>query len=175
MTRWTVLKQGAFVLVLGVACAHLPALPTGTEPPVLLFETPRYDGHGVSGRVLVGARGPMVVDRRLIEGVSVAVDRVTDCAMGTVFPTLVADVLPEPATRDDLLVLNDGEWFGREVSFPVFMEPFSPPEGPACIEFTLSFHPPVLEGSAPPPPVTLQVKVERDMGSDAGPSVDAGG
>jgi hypothetical protein len=175
MTRWTILRWSASVLLLGAACAHLPMLPVGTAPPVLLFEALRYDGHDVSGRVLIGARGPTVVDRRLIEGVSVVVDRVTDCATGTVFPTLVADVLPEPATRDDLLALKDGEWFGREVSFPVFMEPFAPPEGPDCIEFTLSLHPPVMDGTPHPPPITLQVKAERAPRPDAGPSLDGGG
>ncbi|MCY1036911.1 hypothetical protein OV207_36075 [Corallococcus sp. BB11-1] len=158
------------MLLLASACARLQKPPPPAQPPLLAFEHVRYDGHTVSGRALIGAQGPTTVDRRLIENVSLGIDRVTDCATGAAFPTLVADFLPEPATRDDLVTLTEGEWFGRDVSFVVFAEPFTPPEGPACIELTLSLQ---LAGAQP---VTLSLKAERAanaQGNDL-PRLDGG-
>ncbi|RKH09166.1 hypothetical protein D7X74_30080 [Corallococcus sp. CA047B] len=167
MKPWTLMIRGAGVLLLGSACARLQKPPPPSQPPLLAFEHVLYDGHTVSGRALVGARAPTTVDRRLIENVSLSVDRVTDCATGAAFPPLVADFLPEPPTRDDLVTLNEGEWFGRDVSFVVFAEPFTPPEGPACIELSLSLQ---MTGSQP---VTLRLKAERAaeaQGKDGGAS-----
>ncbi|RYZ35620.1 MAG: hypothetical protein EOO71_34815 [Myxococcaceae bacterium] len=155
MKPWTVLMRGAGMLLLVSACARLQKPSPPSTPPLLAFEHVRYDGHTVSGRVLIGARVPTTVDRRLIENVALGVDHVTDCATGAAFPTLVADSLPEPATRDDVVTLNQGEWFGRDVSFVVFAEPFTPPEGPACIELALSLQ---LTGAQP---VALRFKAER--------------
>ncbi|MCY1040327.1 hypothetical protein OV208_03255 [Corallococcus sp. bb12-1] len=155
MKAWTLMVSGTSVLLLASSCARFQKPLPPSEPPLLALEHVLYDGHTVSGRALIGARSPTTLDRRLIENVSLGVDRITDCKTGAAFPTLVADVLPEPATRDDLVTLTQGEWFGRDVSFVVFAEPFTPPEGPACIELTLSLQ---MAGSRP---VSLRLKAER--------------
>ncbi|RKG95547.1 hypothetical protein D7V97_37010, partial [Corallococcus sp. CA053C] len=110
--------------------------------PLLEFQSPRYDGTALSGRILVGAEaGPLTLDRRLIENTSLEVAAVLDCATAQPVEFLVADRFPPPAREEDLLKLEPGYWFGAEVEFPLFDERLNGRRGPDCIDLTLTFHP----------------------------------
>jgi hypothetical protein len=125
----------------------------------LIFEDIHYDGHSLTGRLLIGARAPTVLDRRLIEDTSIGIALMTECETGETLPTLVTDVLPEPPQDNDLLTLDAGEWFGKEVHFLVFTDPFTPPTGPECIDFEIFFTP---ESEPIAPTATVQGRARRE-------------
>ncbi len=142
------------------ACVRIHAPPPPpSQPPLLIFQDVHYDGRYVTGRLLVGARAPTVLDRRMIENTSIGISLITDCETGEKLPTLFADTFPTPPRENDLLVLKAGEWFGKEVAFLVFTDPFTPPTGPECIDFQIFFTP---ESEPVAPTATVQARARRE-------------
>lgn len=123
--------------VLGSACIRLQPRPALTEPPRLAFKEARYDGRTLSGLLLVEARAPTVMDRRLVEDIAVGLASVRDGETGQSISPWIADTLLPEASGDDLITLRPGEWFGREVSFLVFADARGSAGGPSCIDFEL--------------------------------------
>lgn len=172
MVRELLATGGLLLGVLGTACAGIRAAPTvPAEPPSLQFEHVRYDGHSLSGLVLIGARAPFVLDRRLAAYVNVGISNLRDCSTGQQLPSLAADFGQPAMQGHDLLPLGAGEWFGRELHFILFTDPFDPPVGPACIDFELSFSIPGAQG----PVATLQGRVSQADADPASPEIPAEG
>ncbi|RYZ36296.1 MAG: hypothetical protein EOO71_32325 [Myxococcaceae bacterium] len=128
------------------ACATVQ--PPSTEPAPcpkheaasarVEFQEPGFDGQSLSGRLLLGAvDGSLCVDRRLIESFTLNVERVLDCATGQPLGFLIVDVRAPPRRAEDVLLLEPGQWYGRNVSVPLF-SPSGP--GPGCIDVELSVH-----------------------------------
>jgi hypothetical protein len=123
--------------------------PMPTDPPDaggaasvrLEFEAVQYDGQDLSGRFLVGAvGGRLLLDRRLVENVSLVVRSVADCATGQEVEFLAFDFFPSPPSDQKLMILNDGFWYGADVRFPLFDPKLNGKTGPDCIDVVLSFH-----------------------------------
>ncbi|RYZ16116.1 MAG: hypothetical protein EOO70_05255 [Myxococcaceae bacterium] len=130
---------------------------TAIARPLMELQSPRYDGNGLSGRVLVGSEeGALILDRRFVESSTLDIVAVLDCATAQPLEFLVADRFPPPSREEDLLQLAPGYWFGAEVDFPLFDEQLNGKPGPDCIDVTLTFHP-----KPPTPAVTITARVLR--------------
>lgn len=119
-------------------------LVCGPEEPVraeLAMQETQYDGHTVSGRLLIGAvAGRLCLDKRLITNVSVNVDSVRDCATGLPATFIHADSFPRPPREEELVALSPGYWYGRQVNLRLF-SPLMGQRGPDCVEVRLSVFP----------------------------------
>ncbi|GMU04382.1 hypothetical protein [Corallococcus caeni] len=105
------------------------------------FQNPGFDGHTLTGRLLLGtASGSLCLDRRLIESHTLTVERVLDCASGQPLAFLVVDVRTPPLREEDLLLLGPGQWYGRQVSVPLFPQAAAGQPGPECVDVELSVH-----------------------------------
>lgn len=105
------------------------------------FQHASFDGQTLSGRLLLGtSSGSLCLDRRLIESHSLTVERVLDCANGQPLPFLVVDVRTSPRREEDILLLGSGQWYGRDVSVPLFPQSATGQPGPECVDVELSIH-----------------------------------
>ncbi|MBZ4375191.1 hypothetical protein NR800_34190 [Corallococcus interemptor] len=105
------------------------------------FQHAGFDGQTLSGRLLLGtSSGSLCLDRRLIESHTLTVERVLDCASGQPLPLLDVDVRTPPRREEDLLLLKPGQWYGRDVSVPLFPQSATGQPGPACVDVELSVH-----------------------------------
>lgn len=119
--------------------ATCPAHETATTR--VEFQHTGFDGQTLSGRLLLGTlSGSLCLDRRLIESHTLTVERVLDCASGQPLPFLVVDVRTPPRREEDILLLGPGQWYGRDVSIPLFPQPASGQPGPGCVDVELSVH-----------------------------------
>ena len=130
-------------------CASLPtwwpfAPPAQPPPPGrarLEFLDSRYDGLSLSGRFLVGAtEGPVRLDKRLIENLSVNVKSVATCGTSEPLGFFITDSFAPPPKPEDLLVVTPGHWYGVDFDYPLFDERKANPPKPDCIEVTLSLN-----------------------------------
>ena len=129
--------QALLAALVGSACLNPQPRPSLTEPPRLAFQNVQYDGRTLSGLLLVEAQSPTVMDRRLVEDVSVGLASVLDSETRESLSPWVSDGAMLEASGDDLITLRPGEWFGRNVSFFVFADPDGATAGPRCIDFEL--------------------------------------
>lgn len=153
MSRLSVATAALFLMT---ACAGLPFFQKsprrldaeeaitrvcGAEKPSraeLEMQGTQYDGHTVSGRLLIGAAtGHICLDKRLIVNASVNVDSVQDCATGLPVTFIHADHFPKPPRTEDLLLLPPGYWYGRQTHLWLFSSNLGL-HGPDCIEVGLS-------------------------------------
>ncbi|RKG73829.1 hypothetical protein D7W79_24600 [Corallococcus exercitus] len=105
------------------------------------LQNPGFDGQTLTGRLLLGAAsGSLCLDRRLIESHTLTVERVLDCASGQPLAFLVVDVRTPPLRKEDLFLLGPGQWYGRDVSIPLFPHPAAGQPGPECVDVELSVH-----------------------------------
>lgn len=169
----------AALLVL-TACSAFPFFQQGevSHPDVdgrvsrvdVLMQDIRFDGETLSGRFLVGAVDQSIrLDKRLIESAYLTTESVQDCAAGAPLSFAVMDVYAASPRDEDILVLEPGHWYGKEVRIPLFTRSLS---GPECIEVEFAFR--AIGGRTV---ATLRVRAERDSRPtpDAGmPAPDAG-
>ena len=178
VTRW-ILGLAA----LSLACAGWMRGAGGDErrhgTPIFEIDSVTYDGSELNARALVGARdGPVVVDRRFEEGITVDVREVRDCASGAPISSLIEDVLLPEATGQDIVELRPGQWIGAEEHFFLFSPTLTGGLGPDCIRVRLVLF---LTPMRPGGDATLEIEArrtglsryERDGGEDAG-QADAG-
>lgn len=105
------------------------------------FQHASFDGQSLSGRLLLGtSSGSLCLDRRLIESHTLTVERVLDCASGQPLPFLVVDVRTPPLREEDILLLEPGQWYGRDVSVPLFPQSTTGRVSPGCVDVELSVH-----------------------------------
>ncbi len=150
------------LLVMGSACIRRSARPPLGEPPRLALTDIHYDGRSLSGLVLIGARAPTLLDRRLVEDVAVGISSLRDSETGEEFSPWVADSALPDASEEDLLTLRPGEWLGREVSFLLFADPLGTVVGPHCITFELFLVLPEAGVQGPAATTTGQACKEAD-------------
>lgn len=180
--RMTWLACAAASLLAATACRGFP-LPWGSEagtadeaeaPPrtELLLQDIRYDGQTLSGRLLLSPlEGRLRLDKRLIESATLTTKSVTDCATRRPVEFMVMDVFVKHPQPEDVLILEPGYWYGKDIQLPLFAEAPDGGRGPECIDAELQVH--ALGGKTA---ARLQVRVERAARSpaDAGLPGDAG-
>jgi hypothetical protein len=147
---------------------------TAEEPPrtELLLQDIRYDGRTLSGRLLLSpVEGRLRLDKRLIESATLTTKSVTDCATRRPVEFMVMDGFAKRPQPEDVLILEPGYWYGKDIQLPLFAESPDGGRGPECIEAELQVH--ALGGKTA---ARLRVRVEHAprFSVDAGPSVDAG-
>ncbi len=161
-------------LVGTAACRGFPGSKVGNAGEAtrvaLELQDIRYDGQALSGRLLVSAvEGSLRLDKRLIESIALPTKSVSDCETGQPVEYLVIDVLAPRPREEDVLTLQPGYWYGKEVRIPLFTTHPEGPAGPACIEAEFAFH--ALGGA---PVARVQVRAVRasppapDVGTPTG-------
>lgn len=138
----------------------------------------RYDGWSLSGRLLVSPdEGRLRLDKRLITSASLSTKSVTDCVTRHPVEFMVIDVRATGPQEEDVLLLESGYWYGKDVRIPLFAETPDRQRGPNCIEVDMVFH---ALGGAPVARVHVRAEsqplppVDLGMSADAGIRVDAG-
>ena len=176
----------AATLMLLAACMGAPRLRrNATEPQDggaatasrarVALQDVRFDGQALHGRLLVTAEeGNVLLDKRLIESIVLTTESVVECETGRRLSFLEMDVLARLPQNEDLLLLEPGYWYGKDVRIPLFTPGLNGAEV-ACIEAEFTFHP--REGGA----ASLRVRSELPASTlgDAGtanslPVPDAG-
>jgi hypothetical protein len=127
--------QGLCLCWTTFACSHAQT-PKAAVMAELLIEDARCDGEEVSGRLLVTARrGSILIDRRLLESGSHSVREITACDTGQHVPFAVFDSFPEdPPSADMVLSLEEGYWYGKNVTYTLFPRVPGGRSAPACID-----------------------------------------
>lgn len=94
-----------------------------------------HDGAFLQGRLLVGVEeGRIRLDRRLIHNVSLTIASVSTCETHEKVPFVEVDYVTRPRSREHLLVLEPGQWYGRDIRFPLLAREITGKLGPPCIE-----------------------------------------
>jgi hypothetical protein len=125
-----------------------------------------FDGEALRGRLLIStAKGTVRIDKRLIESISLILKGVLDCASGQELSFIKAGTIVPPRQEEDILALEPGYWYGKDVRIPLFDQHLLASQGrPECVDVDLMLH--MLEGGSTP----LRVRATRL----SSPSVDAG-
>ncbi|WP_224248054.1 hypothetical protein [Hyalangium gracile] len=107
----------------------------------LELQEPSYDGESLRGRLLLSPlEAELRIDKRLIESIDLTVDSVVACDTGAALPYVIMDVLA-PARRDeDILLLEPGFWYGKEVRILLFAEHATRQPSPQCVEAEVAYH-----------------------------------
>jgi hypothetical protein len=130
-----------------------------------------YDGYALSGRLLVSAVGRSLrVDKRLIESISLTTRSVVDCSTGQPVGFLEMDVLAPRPQEEDILVLEPGYWYGKEVKILLFSRHGDARPGPECVIVEIAFH--AVDGRRVGSSQIRAVRVPRPA-ADAGVPTDA--
>lgn len=148
--NWRKLMPG--VLLWMAACAGFPvpwkshSSPSAAEEASesektpgrvrLEFQNTHYDGEKLSGRLLLGVEaGQLRLNRQLIPDLQVEVRAPVDCQTGLPVRFMTWDGFTAHR-KEDLLILEQGYWFGRDVEFSLFEEHLTGP-GPECLRAEL--------------------------------------
>lgn len=136
---------GVFCCLLLTACQGFSLWRSGTvqqpappDPAVqvkLEFQNLEHDGKSLYGRFLVGVEGGSIrLDKQLIPNISVTVDSVRTCDTYQEIPYIFADFFAPPPKQEHLLILEPGQWYGREISFLLLDEKMTGQPAPPCVE-----------------------------------------
>jgi hypothetical protein len=105
-------------------------------PANLGWEDVQIEGAAVSrveGRLLIGVEeGRLRLNRQLFSGIQAEVRFPVDCRTGLPVKYIIWDSFP-PHRKEDLLILERGYWYGKEIEFPIFDEHFTG-LGPECLK-----------------------------------------
>jgi len=150
-----------------------PAEATSSSATIELQDID-YTGEDLRGRLLISAVGGTIqIDKRLIENISLSLRGVSECASGQELFFIKAGVVAPPRREEDILALEPGYWYGKDVRIALFDQHLLEGQGqPECIDVDLIFY--ALEGRS----AQLRVRATRPPLSamDAGvPAPDAGG
>lgn len=112
---------------------------SGTAPRAHLeFQDVRYDGQSLSGRLLISAlESRLRLDKRLITSIALTTESVSECETGKPLPFIEMDVRAARPSAEDILLLEPGYWYGKDVRIPLFTESL---QHPACIDAEFAFH-----------------------------------
>jgi hypothetical protein len=105
------------------------------------LQNAHYDGKALSGRLLIGPTAEsLCLDKRLIEEFTLVMEAVAECGTGRDVGFFVTDVMAPPMKEEDVLVLEPGSWYGKDVSIFLFSEKLTGQPSPDCIEAEFTFH-----------------------------------
>lgn len=123
------------VAITSVSCASTTVTQMFT-PPRLDVSCLSYDRKTLLLLVLVEATSDnTLVDRRMTPNAAAGIKwPVRDCKTDQPVKYFVADTFEGKPTSNDMLTLREGEFFGRALSFVLFMD-----DGPECIDTTVVF------------------------------------
>lgn len=144
------------LLLMMVACKSLPFF-SGAEAASAQESTPdggaafsratleaqdiSYDGEALSARFLVSpVGGSLRIDTRFIDTIALSVDSVVDCATGKDLSYIIMDVYAPRLREEDILILEPGFWYGKQVRLPLFGERATGEPSPACFEAEIIYH-----------------------------------
>jgi hypothetical protein len=105
------------------------------------FQGLEHDDIYLYGRFLVGVEaGRVRLDKRLVENVSVTVRSVRTCDTHEEIHFIIADIFPPPPKQEHLVVLERGQWYGRDLYFLLLDKEITGHPAPSCVEaeFTLT-------------------------------------
>ncbi|WP_434384874.1 hypothetical protein [Melittangium boletus] len=89
----------------------------------LEWKTLSFDGETLKGRLLIGStKEALLVDTRIIEPISLALDDVVACDTGRALGYVVMDVMAPARQPEHVLKLVPGTWYGKDVSLFLFMD-----------------------------------------------------
>jgi len=92
-------------------------------------------------RLLIGATdGGVLLDRRLVPNYSVEIKDAHDCDGGQRGNYVVVDYFPKSPSTSSMVDLRPGEWFGKDVHFPLFLEREDGGGVPDCVDATFTLH-----------------------------------
>jgi len=92
-----------------------------------------YDGETLTGRLLVGVvEGRLRLNKQLLSGIHADARDPVDCNTGWRVNYMIVDSF-QARRKEDLLVLDQGYWFGKVIHFPLFDEHFTG-LGPECLK-----------------------------------------
>lgn len=101
----------------------------------------RYDGKTLSGKLLISpSTATLCLDRRFITEFNLVTEAVSECDTGRDVGFFVSDVLAPSLEESDVLSLEPGYWYGKEVSIFLFSESITGKPSPECIEAEFTFH-----------------------------------
>lgn len=166
------LALSSTALLLLVSCKGLPFFWRASSSDIgnadararVEFQDLHYDGETLSGRILVSALDHgLRLDRRLIPSISLNTESISDCTTGKPLPFIVMDVLAPRPREEDLLVLEPGYWYGKEVRIPLFTESIQQQFHPDCINAEFTFR--TIGGRA-----AARVRVRAERATTAAPT-----
>jgi hypothetical protein len=127
-----------------------------------------FDGEYLYGRLLVSAvAGRLRIDKRLIESFALSIDSVVDCGTGASLAYVIMDVSAPPLQEADVLTLEPGSWYGKEVRLFLFAEHATHQPLPQCFEAEIVYHAVDVKNAA-----RMHVRAERSLPAPS--STDAG-
>lgn len=123
-------------------------------------------------RLLVGAiDGGVLLDRRLVPSWGLEVTGALDCDGGGPIPYFFWDYLPPGPSSSSMVEIRAGEWFGKDVRFPLFVKEEDGGGVPNCVDATFTLN----LAMALNPHVPFRVTAYRAIPEfDAGQEADAG-
>jgi hypothetical protein len=141
-------------LLLVTSCAGLPFFswgklndsPTeesgsGHVQALLELQDIAFDGQIFSGRLLISpVGGNLHVDKRMIESFALSVKNVSACDTGQPLEYIITDVMAPSLREEDILVLQPGYWYGKQVRLRLFDEQSRGQTTPECFEADLIYH-----------------------------------
>jgi hypothetical protein len=154
---WRPRSAAMFLLAVSFACGHAtPAYRSTSSSGEVELTGLSYDGTTIRGRLLVRARDQAILlDPRWEENAAVGLSEVMGCSPTALPALLVVDHFPPPLSPKDVLRLEPGYWYGRDVTLHVFRDP-----GPSCIKASISVAPVDPTGRQMQPDGWLQIQVE---------------
>ncbi|ATB33588.1 hypothetical protein MEBOL_007086 [Melittangium boletus DSM 14713] len=107
----------------------------------LEWKTHSFDGETLRGRLLLSpVKTALRVDKRLIENFSLSVESVVACETGAGLGYVLMDVLAPARQTDDVLQLDPGAWYGKDVNLFLFAEHATGQPLPQCFEAEIVYH-----------------------------------
>jgi hypothetical protein len=157
--NWLKITSSCFLLMATAACANFPFFWEQEPPPAahgpiangdestvaqvpahvrLELDDVDYDGKILSGRLLISpVEGHLRLDKRLRSNVAVRARSVSDCTTGRPVELVSVDRISPPARSEDLLILEQGYWYGGTIRLLLFIEHITG-SGPECVDAEFS-------------------------------------
>lgn len=96
----------------------------------ILLIDPKYDGTSISAILLIKGDPSILLDPRLVDYVHIDIRRIENCS-GRSLSYRLADSFPKALSEDELLHLESGAIYGKNMRFRLF------DDGPDCIRVML--------------------------------------
>jgi hypothetical protein len=146
----------------------IPTLNGDFTQARLELQNVSFDGEYLHGRLLISpVTGQLRIDKRLIESLALSIDSVVDCGTGAGLNFVIMDISATPLQEVDILTLEPGFWYGKEVRLFLFAEHATHQPPPQCFEAEIVYHALDVKNAA-----RMHVRAERSLPAPS--STDAG-